>query len=106
MQDRDLRPGPRGDMGTFKRNIASAHTDEAGRQGVEIQELLARREMFRPGKSQGSRHGPGCDEYVGACEEGIAYSQRRRPHKARAAMDTLDASLGKVLGKEPPCRID
>src|SRR5262249_61247161 len=66
MDDRDARPRARGDVSELERDVATADERDPSRQGVEAQELLARREPLGAGKLQGGGHRPGGDEEAAA----------------------------------------
>src|SRR5712692_10903216 len=100
MQDGDTSPSPHGHMRTFKRNIPPSYKKKVWGQCPKLQELIAPCEMFRPGKRQGSRHGPSRDQHICAFKDVVAHGHCCRPNKARAAMESLDARTGKVLHKE------
>src|SRR5262245_49388211 len=100
MQDGNMGPSPYGYMCKFERDIPPSYKNNASGQCLKLQKLIALREMFRPGKRQGSRHCPGRDQYVGAFQKVMPHCYRCRSNKTRTAMECLDACAGKVLRKE------
>jgi uncharacterized membrane protein len=56
--------------------------------------------VFGSRKRQSRWHGPGGNQDVSACQDGMADRHSSWPHKARAAVEALDARTGKVMLEE------
>ncbi len=89
VEDGDLRPGPRGDVGELEGDVAAAHEHQPRRQRVQLEELLARRQQLGPGERQGPRHGAGGDQHALAGEALLADREGRRSDEAGAAVEHL-----------------
>src|SRR3989442_16017168 len=55
MEDRRSRAGPAGQVRELKRNVAAADEDDARRQGVELQEVIAGQPVLRSGNAERRR---------------------------------------------------
>jgi hypothetical protein len=97
MQDRDAGAGLRGHVGELERDEAAPDEDDPRRQRVEIEELVAGRDVLGARKPERLRDRAGRDQDAAGDETVVADVDRRRPHEPGASVEGRDARLRVAL---------
>ena len=97
MDDCDLRSGTHRHMSEFKRDIPTSNEQNPLGKLIQLQELFARREIFRSGNLQVGRFLSGCDDYIPPFQHIVVHLNGGRANESSAAMERRDPSFRKPL---------
>src|SRR5258708_12486448 len=97
MDDRYLRSGTRRHMSKFKRDIPASNKQNPLWKLLQLQELFARREMFRSGNLQVCRFLSCCDDDIAPFQNLVIYLNGGWANESSAAMERHDPGFRKPL---------
>src|SRR5216683_6793772 len=97
MDDRYLRSGTRRHMSKFKRDIPASNKQNPLWKLLQLQELFARREMFRSGNLQVCRFLSCCDDDIAPFQNLVIYLNGGWANESSAAMERRDPGFRKPL---------
>src|SRR6266852_3842319 len=97
MDDRYLRSGTRRHMSKFKRDIPASNKQNPLWKLLQLQELFARREMFRSGNLQVCRFLSCCDDDIAPFQNLVIYLNGGQANEPSAAMERRDPSFREPL---------
>src|SRR5712692_5350751 len=97
MDDRYLRSGTRRHMSKFKRDIPASNKQNPLWKLLQLQELFARREMFRSGNLQVCRFLSCCDDDIAPFQNLVIYLNGGWANESSAAMERPDPGFRKPL---------